>query len=226
MTSSVSEAAGRPSGERLPGKIGALGIILVLIFVFQFSMLSYFNFTQLANHMGYDSSWVYLRSMLMWKEKAVTFHNWHESTNLQIDTHMLPVSLLYGLTGDIWLASGIGNTLMVILLLLFVWKILTRLKVKFSAKMVALNLVICPFLTNGFNVYNDIGYFSCVLSGAAHYCLRTLVSLMMIYEFLKIVQDREMGFLPWIIWPLCIPHSTIQFSSVQSLSHVRLFATP
>ena len=33
------------------------------------------------------------------------------------------------------------------------------------------------------------------------------------------------GSIPWIIWPLCIPHSTIQFSSVQSLSHVQLFAT-
>ena len=33
------------------------------------------------------------------------------------------------------------------------------------------------------------------------------------------------GSIPWIIWHLCIPQSTIQFSSVLSLSHVRLFAT-
>ena len=204
MTQSAAERGNAGSGSRTRGRIGALGLLLVLIFVFQFAMLCYFNFTQLKNHMGYDSSWAYLRSVMMWQEKALTSHNWHESTSLQLDTHMIPVSLLYGLTGDIWLAEGIGNTAMVCLLLLFMWKILARMKVKFTARMTALNLVICPFLTNGFEVFNDLGYFSCLLSGAAQYCLRALVPMMIVYEFLKIVQDRKMGYLPWVIFPLCM----------------------
>ena len=203
MSSTSARPALSRAGSDRKEKISALGVALVLIFVCQAAALCWFNFTQLENHVGYDSSWAYLRSVLMWQEKALTFPNWHESTSLQIDTHMILVSLLYGLTGNIWLASGIGNTLMVALLLLFMWKILARLKVKFTARMAAMNLVICPYLTNGFEVFNDLGYFSCLLSGAAQYCLRALLPMMIAYEFLKIVQDRKMGILPWIICPLC-----------------------
>lgn len=181
-----------------------LSAVLVLIFLCQFAVLCYLNFTQIQNHTGYDSSWNYLRTALMWQEKAVTFHNWHDDTTLQLDTHMPLSALLYGLTGNIWFSFGVGNTLMNVLMLLFLWKVLVRLNVRFPARMIALNLLICPFLTNGFHVFNDLGYFSSILSGASFYSLRMLLVLMIVYEFLKIVQDGRMGFLPCLIWAGCI----------------------
>jgi len=178
--------------------------VLILIFLFQFVMLGYFNFTQIRNHMGYDSSWNYLKSTLIWKEKALTSPNWYDDTNLQLDTHMLLVSLIYGLTGDIWLSQGIGNTLLVMLLLFFIWRILIRLRVGFNGRMIALNLVICPYLTNGFSVFNDLGYFNSILSGPSFYGLRILVVLMVFDLFLRIIQDGTVGGLACVVWFGCL----------------------
>ena len=204
MTHVARKAEVMQSRRKYHRKMDAVSFLLTLIFIVQLGMLCYFNFTQLKNHAGYDSSWNYLRSILMWKEKALISPNWYDDTNLQLDTHALLTSLLYGLTGDIWLSFGIGNTVMIALMLLFVWKILDRLDVYFSAKIIALNLVICPYLLNGYHVFNDLGYFSCLLSGASFYSLRALLLLMILYEFVRIRQEQKMGFLLWIICPGCL----------------------
>ena len=185
-------------------KLSAIGIILVLIFICQFAMLCYFNFTQLRNHTGYDSSWNFLRAALMWDEKAFFSPAWDETTDLSLDNLLPVVSLLYGLTGNILLSFGIANTLIILLLLLFIWKILARLDVQFNPRMIALNLVICPYLTTGYSQFNDLGYFSNVLSSASYYSVKVLFVLMIIYEFLKIVQDQKIGVLGWVLWPVCL----------------------
>ena len=204
MNRSAHRAGSALSTGASHSKLRFVSGVLILVFVFQFAILGYLNFTQIQNHMGYDSSWNYLKSTLIWNEKALTSPNWYDDTNLQLDTHMLLVSLFYGLTGDIWLAQGLGNTLLVMLLLFFIWKILTRLHVRFNGKMIALNLVICPFLTNGFNVFNDLGYFNSILSGPSFYGLRVLVVLMIFDLFLKIVQDGTIGGVIFVVWLGCL----------------------
>ena len=185
-------------------QLGVIGWGLILVFIFQLAALCYFNFTQLRNHMGYDSSWNFLRSALMWQERAIISPNWSETTNLHLDTHMMLTSLLYGLTGNILLSFAIGNLLMVALLLLFLWKILGRLEVRWRARMIALNLLICPYLTTEFSLFNDLGYFSNILSGASYYTLRMLLALMIIYEFMRILQEGKIGLLAGVIWLGCL----------------------
>ncbi len=186
------------------GNLSPAGALLVLIFVCQFAALCWFNFTQLRNHMGYDASWNFLRAAMIWQEKTVVSPAWSETTNLHLDTHWPLASLLYGLTGNILLSFGIANTVMLVLILLVIWKILGRLNVRFSARMIALNLVICPYLTTEFSIFNDLGYFSNVLSGASYYTVRILVTLLIVYEFIRIRQEGRMGALPWVIWPVCL----------------------
>ena len=191
-------------GVKITKKYSVLGVLLVLVFVFQFAMLCYFNFTQMRNHVGYDSSWNFLRSALMWEEKAFFSPNWSETTDLSLD-NLLPVaSLIYGLTGDILLSFGIANMMMVVLLLFLVWKILSRMSIRFSARMIALNLVICPYMTTGYSQFNDLGYFSNVLSSVSYYSMKVLFVLMIIYEFLKIVQEQKIGIFGWVIWLVCL----------------------
>ena len=192
-------------GEKVRQKLSTIGAVLLLILIGQFAMLCYFNFTQLRNHMGYDASWNFLRSALIWQDKTFISPAWSETTNLHLDTHMALTSLLYGLTGNILLSFGIANTLMIVLLLLIMWKILDRLGVvRFEPRMIVLNLMICPYLMSGYSTFNDLGYFSNILTGASYYTLRMTVILLIICEFLKISQERKFGFLPWIIWPLCV----------------------
>ena len=204
MVHSIRKAEYTQAGESRRQQLSPVGIALVLVFVCQFAMLCYFNFTQMRNHVGYDSSWNFLRSALMWEEKAFFSPSWSETTDLSLD-NLLPVaSLLYGLTGDILLSFGIANMLMVILLLFLIWKISARLDIQFNARMIALNLIICPYLTSGYTQFNDLGYFSNILSSASYYSVKVLFVLMIIYEFLKIVQDQRIGALGWFLWPICL----------------------
>ena len=204
MIQSIQKALRVRPGEKNRRGPGAIALVLLLILACQFAVLCWFNFTQIRNHMGYDSSWNYLRSLMMWQEKALTFHNWHDDTTLQLDTIMPLASLLYGITGNIWLAFGIANTVMTVLLLLAVWKLLDRLDVGLTARLTACNLVICPFLTNGYTVYNDLGYFSSMLSGASFYSLRILMAVLIVSEFLKISRGRKMGAMAGVIWAGCV----------------------
>ncbi len=174
-----------PAGEK-NRRITAVGWALLAVFVLQFAVICYFNFTQMRNHVGFDSSWNFLRAALMWDEKALYSPEWSETTDLSLDNLLPAASLLYGITGDILLSFGITNILMVLLLLFFMWKISDRLEVGFTAKMIAVNLVICPYMTTGFSRINDLGYFSNILSGASYYSTKVLFVLMIIYEFLKI----------------------------------------
>ena len=128
MSQKMMRAKGAQPG-RDAEKRNPMTLALAALFVCQFAVICYFNLTQMRNHLGYDSSWNLLRAALVWQEKTLISPAWSETTNLHLDTPLPLASLLYGLTGNIWLASGIGNTLMVALLLLFMWKILARLKV-------------------------------------------------------------------------------------------------
>lgn len=204
MSHTVMKTASSAFVEKRKPKKGFLTIALVIIFICQFAILCYFNCTQLRKHMGYDSSWNTLRATLIWDEKTLISPEWSETTNLHLDTPMSIASLLYGLTGNALLSFGLADILAVVLLLFMMWKILARMDVGFKARMIALNLVICPYLTTGFTIYNDLGYFSCLLSGASFYSLRTLFMLMIFYEFLKIVQDHKIGVFGWFLCPVCL----------------------
>ena len=177
---------------------GVFAWILIAVFAAQFAVICWFNLTQIGSHLGYDSSWDILKASLMWKEKALHRGPWEETTNLQLDTPMTLASLLYGITGNLLLSFGLADILFVILILLCVWGIFSRLKTGLTAKLITLNLIVCPYMTNGFFQYNDLGYFSCILSGAAYYSWRVLIVLLAVYVWIRIRQDRKIGVPGWI----------------------------
>ncbi len=193
-----------PAGEKDRRRISAVGWALLVVLMIQLAVICFFNLTQMRNHVGFDSSWNYLRASLMWDEKTLYSSAWSETTDLSLDNLLPAAALLYGITGNILLSFGIANILMVLLLLFFMWRIMDRLQVGFTAKMIAQNLVICPFMTTGFSQFNDLGYFSNILSGASYYSMRVLFVLMIIYEFLKIVRDRKIGVFGWLLFPACL----------------------
>lgn len=201
--------APRPAGPRKE-KMDAAGLLLLLVFAAQMAALCYFNFTQLRNHMGYDASWNFLRAAMIWQEKTLVSPAWSETTNLHLDTHWPLASLLYGLTGNILLSFGIANTVMLVLILYVLYRILVRLDVGRNGRLIALNLVICPYLTTEFSLFNDLGYFSNVLTGASYYTLRVLAALLILLELLRLEQGQRsggeprLGILAWVIWPICL----------------------
>ena len=160
-----------------------LEILLGVVFLVQFLILAYFNVKLLGNHMADDSSWSYLKAALMWKEKSFNSNVWVDQTSLFLDSSMLVASLLYGITGKLLASYGIANMITLICILWCMNDILRRMNIDLKARLFAFNLLICPYLTNGFIILNDLGYFNDLLSGPAFYNLRVLIVLLTIREF-------------------------------------------
>ena len=196
------------------------GIILAGLFLVQFAVICFFNLTQIRNHIGVDASWNLVKAALVWKEKALFHPMWIDTTSFSLDNSLVIASPLYGLTGNLALSFGVANILTLLLILACVWRILQRLSVRFSARMIALNLIVCPYLVSGFAlenglgflqrvlstsfvIVNDLGYFSTVLGGAAFYSWRVLAALLVVLTFIRIRQDHRIGVLGVVTLLLC-----------------------
>ncbi len=180
-----------------------LEIGLIILFAVQFLMLLYFNLKLNGRHMDFDSSWVYLKTVLAWKEKSLISPNWEETSNPFFDSSVPLASLLYGITGRLFASFGIVNMLIVCGIILCVISILRMLKANRIGILLTMNLIVCPYLTNNFSLTNELGYFNCVLAGPSHYGLRTLIVLLLIREFLYIQTKRKIDAWSIITLLLC-----------------------
>lgn len=167
-------------------------------------MSVYFNLALLENHMGYDSSWSYLKAALIWKEKSLISNVWVDQTSVFWDSSLILAALLYGVTNNLLVSYGISN---IIILAGIIWcmvSIASVLKFNTAGKLICANLVICPYLVNGFNIINDLGYFNDVITGPAFYNVRALLLLMIIKSFLNIKSGEKFSICAILSLLLCI----------------------
>ena len=189
--------------ERLKTENKIVLVILLILFAFQYLTICYFNLFEEAGHMGLDSSWVYLRSAMMWNQKDLMSSNWIETSNNFLDTSCLPATLLYGITGDVFLSFGIANILILTGIIACIYSIFRLLELKRTGCLVTVNLILCPYLMNGLYRANDLSYFGNMLGGAAYYSLRILTILLIIREFIRLRKNHRIGFLGIVVFPLC-----------------------
>lgn len=168
-----------------------LEIGLLVLFIAQFSVSVYFNMCLIGNHMGYDSSWSYLKAALVWNEKSLNSNIWIDQTSIFLDSSLLLAALLYGFTGQLLQSYGLANLIVLSGILWCALSILKKMGIGLKARLFAINLLICPYLTNGFNVVNDLGYFNDVISGPAFYSLRAFIVLLIVREWLVIRQKSK-----------------------------------
>lgn len=180
-----------------------MGIGLLALLIVQFLVLVYFNLKLNAQHVDYDSSWVYLKAALVWKEKTFISSNWSDTTNPFFDLSLPLASLLYGITGRLFFSYGISTLTVLLGIIASVFFILKRFNVNKIGILTVLNLILCPFLTNGFDPVIELGFFNCVLVGPSHYGLRTLIVLLIILEYLNIQQRKKIDFVFFLSIALC-----------------------
>lgn len=195
----------------------------LLILALQSIMLFYFNLFTLQTHIGYDSSWALLKAVLVWKEKSFVSDIWVDQTTLLLDSSLPLASLFYGLIDNIFIAYGLSNIVVIILLLYTLVAILKSLEIENEAIVIVLNICICPFLLNGFSVVNDSSYFSNVLSGPSFYAIRILTYLLIIYSYLMILKNRrfnKMSIISYSLVVLCSISSGVYLFVVAIIPYV------
>lgn len=185
-------------------KRNVLGVCFFALFAIQLFVVLYFNLFLLKNHCDTDSSWGYLRTSLMWEEKRIASDNWDEQTTLQFDSSELLATPIYGMIKNPFVAVGIANIVILICIILCVYRLLKMLDVRNTSILITLNLLMCPYLTNGFHVASDASYASVLLTGFAWYNVRALLSLLIVYECAYIDRKRRYDFLALVAAALSI----------------------
>ena len=185
-------------------KVNWIEISFAVLFAIQFLVILYFNLRCLGNHMGFDSSWSYLKAALIWKEKSFSSIQWVDQTNIFLDSSLVIATIIYAITGKLLFSYGIANMIVVVLIIFAMRRILVLLDIDRAYRLAAYNLIICPFLTNGFNVVNELGYFNVVLSGPAFYSIRVLIALLIVKELIYIKKKNKYSFSGYAALLLCV----------------------
>lgn len=187
--------------SRISKKRNWTEIILFVVLIIQFLIIAYFNLFMSEDHVRFDTSWVYLKAALIAKDKTLYNPDWYETTTLFLDSVMPVVSLLYGLGVELFTAYGLCNILVIILILLSFWKIGEQLHFSTAAKLLCMNLFLCPYMTND---YDELNYFGNVLGGFAQYAIRIFLFLQIIYLYFELKNNVSHKLLIIISYLLCM----------------------
>lgn len=164
--------------------------LLFAIFMAQFTTTVFFNLKLHESHIGFDSSWSYLKAVLIWEEKALFSDAWIDTTSLSFDSSTLLAALIYGLTGKLFLSYGLSNLIVLAGALLLLYKIAGLIGLSKKYQLLCINLALCPYLVNGFHIGLDLGYFNSFIVGPAFYGVRVFIFLLILYNFLLLQSGR------------------------------------
>ena len=166
-------------------------ILLLGCLVSQLLITLYFNIFEADIHLGIDSSWEYLKVIIVGDNGGIY------STKLISDTTAPWISRsfifalpLYMVTGNINISYAIANLIITLLTIYFMVSVMQIKGFELNTILIVLNMFACPYLLNYYSWHNDLGYFNCVLGMAAYYNLIVLYIFMAFrilvsQEFLK-----------------------------------------
>ncbi len=145
---------------------------LILIFVF--------NLTHLKYEAGFDSSAAMSQAMEIWKQKTIFLKNWEYQSTLGLDSVIIPASIFYGITHNIFLAYGIADCLGVLLYIYIFRDIFKMINIPKLPRMIIYVLLLTPYSLE------PLGYMPMMFTGAAYYIVKVLIPIMLIDIILKL----------------------------------------
>lgn len=168
-------------------------LLLGAVLLAQSIFLIWANLTQLRYHIGYDASSDYLRAWEMYRQGRWIPAEWIDTTTLHLDAPVPLAALFLHLTKDVFVAFGLANIVCVAAFCVAMVLLLRQMQVPLNGRLLALDLLLCPYLVTLNNV-NDLGYASCMLVAMAPYVLRLALAALFYSELLR--RDRTPVKLP------------------------------
>lgn len=157
----------------------------------QFLMICFVNLTQNQNHLGFDASTFYLRAVESFNQHSLFLDNWVEQTTLMIDSPIPLASLLYGITGNIFISYGLSNIVTVVLFVALAICVLKEINMPRLGGIITLNFILSPYVTPFYNNANPIDYFPSMFIGAAFYSVKMVICLAVFYCVLRIENNKK-----------------------------------
>ena len=170
-------------------------VFLLLIFLGQILWIAYINLFQLQYHMGYDASAYYLKSVEIVRQGTWFIKNWDEQTNLYLDSTVPLAAIMYKIVGNVFLAWGISNLIILLAVIACFNSILHYFCNKKISRLVALNLLVGAYNMYSVFVPNELGYSTMMYIAFSCYAVKMLLILLV----MKNVLDVEHKKYNWIL---------------------------
>ena len=170
-----------------------LRIILILGAIFQLLTILYFNIFEADIHLGIDSSWDYLKAMVVGREGGYPIELLSDTTAPLIDRQFILAVPLYMLFKNINLSFAIANLIFTIVIIGLLYTIMKHKKYGMVEILIVINMFLCPYILSDFSWMNDLGYFSCVLGMGGMYSLR-IIQMLIAY---CVIESEELDKREW-----------------------------
>ena len=155
-------------------------VFFELLVLLQLALIFIFNLTHLKYEAGFDSSAAMAQAIEVWNQKTIFLKDWSYQSTLGLDSLLIPASLLYGITHNIFLAYGIADCLGVVLYICIFRDILKTLGTSKLARMIAYVILLTPYSLE------PLGYMPMMFTGAAYYIVKVLIPIMLMDIMLKL----------------------------------------
>lgn len=163
-----------------------LCLLLAAVLAAQGGYLAWACLTQWTSHMDADASSQIVKIQEIVKAGGFSLRNWNDTTSLLLDTPLTPAALLAMVLGDVFVAHGITDLILDELLILAVGRILAEAGAPLWARLLCLVLVLTPYGEGAW-----LSYANCVLVQSAHYSLRLLYYLYLVWAMLRLLRGRR-----------------------------------
>ncbi len=123
----------------------------------------------------------------MYENHSIDIEEWNHTSTLELDCVTLFAYPVYAITHDLFLAVGIGNIVIMILLSVVLLGILKGVGCSRYISLLILNLVITPW------VFGMLDYTNMLFFGASQYGVKILIPLLAVLLLLKLPKFNDMN---------------------------------
>lgn len=165
--------------DKLLDKAILIALIVQLIFIFCM------NLFRADTIIDFDSSSAYLHEIEMGSQGKIFPEEYSYQASMDLDSASLLSALFYRITGNIFLARGITNNLVVLLYIYIIHCILSNIALSLKWKRFCILLFFIPYSIT------MLGYFRMLFTGGGFYAFRALVPLLIISLMLDIEKGKS-----------------------------------
>lgn len=168
-------------------KCKKLEIFLFILLVLQLLVIAVFNLTRLPYVAGFDSSAAMAQAMQIWKQRTIFLKDWAYQSTLGLDSGLLLASMIYGVTGNIFISYGLSNCVIIALYFYVIYEILKEINVSKTVRLITLIILFTPYSLE------PLGYMPMLFTNASYYSIKVLIPFMFIFIFIKLYKERYLG---------------------------------
>ena len=157
--------------------------ICISICALQILFLMFSNIVYMKGMVDYDSSCALLHAMEIWKQKTLFISDWGYQTTIDLDSIVGLVAILYGISGNIFIAQALGNNIIIALYVYVLIRIFKNIDVSIFSTAFGIFIFFIPYSLV------QLGYVPMLFSNGAFYTIRGLIPLLLLGIVLEIQNE-------------------------------------